>query len=307
MTKIVRKYTSYILFLIAVTITLSGIAGYFIMSSEVDSRPIIKGVQKELLEGDESRQERIDNAVYDDEVDFASGSDIAEAKKHYSSTIEEFGIGSVYMPTSGISVPILAGTSEWNLFNGVGTARAEQELGEGLFIGLSHNLVNDRLLKKIDLVSAGDFIYATDFVNVYAYQVIDQKVVHETNKQYFQEPGDGESGKMLLYRCEGKRGTDWRRALYSEHIETLALSDVEADVLEGLGVDVEIEEVKTIKPSAEPKDVGFLDKWIGKFADFIGQYKGLNDYFLSVYSMVDNHPMVFGVFIFILFILYGIL
>lgn len=290
--------------------TLSGAVGYFIMSSEADSGSSIREVQRELLETDGARQERIDNARYDEDVDFARGSDIAEAKKHFHSSIEEYGIGSIYMPKAGISVPILAGTSEWNLFNGVGTGRAEQELGEGLFIALSHNLVNERLLKNIDQMESGDFVYASDFTNVYIYQVIDQKVVHETNNHYFQEPEEGESGKMLLYRCEGKSGTDWRRALYSEFIESKPVSEVDIEILNGLEIEVEEIEHEQEEIEVEPEDVedvNFLDRWIGKFVNFIGQYKGLNDYFLSVYSVADSNPLIFGAIAITLFIFYGIL
>lgn len=302
--------------MLAVVMTLSGAIGYFIMSSEADAGSSIREAQKELSETEEARQDRIDNASYDEEVDFARGSDIAEAKKHYHSTIEEYGIGSIYMPKSGISVPILAGTSEWNLFNGVGTGRADQELGEGLFIGLSHNLVNERLLKNIDQMNAGDFIYASDFKKVYIYEVINQKVVHETNNHYFKEPEEDESGKMLLYRCEGKSGTDWRRALYAEFIESKPVSEIDKDILKGLEIEVdEVEETTDVVEEVieendevtETNEKGFLDKWIGKFADFIGEYKELNDYFLSVYSIADSHPIIFGAVAVMLFMFYGIL
>lgn len=316
MKKPMKKYISYIFFTLAVIMTLSGAMGYFIMSSETDAGSSIRKVQEDLAKTDDARQERIDNATYDEDVDFARGSDIAEAKKNYHSSIEKYGIGSIYMPEANISVPILAGTSEWNLFNGVGTGRPDQELGEGLFVAMSHNLVNDRLLKKIDKMSSGDLVYASDFTDVYIYRVIDQKVVHETNEQYFKEPNEGDIGKMLLYRCEGKSGTDWRRALYSEFIEKKPISEVNAEILKGLDIDVEVvkeleevieEEIVEEAPITKEKEGNLLDRLVSKVVNFVGQYDPINNYFLSVYSIADSNPIIFGTIAIIMFVLYGIL
>ena len=143
----IKKLIAYFSLSLAFILIISGATGYLIMGSEGDPESAIKLVEKELSKSAHARQKRINQANYDEEVDFARGAEIAEAKKNYHSTIEKYGIGSIYMPKANISVPILAGTSEWNLFNGVATARAKQELGEGLFIGLSDNLINDTLLQ----------------------------------------------------------------------------------------------------------------------------------------------------------------
>lgn len=311
-----KKLIAYFSLSLAFILIISGATGYLIMGSEGDPESAIKLVEKELSKSAHARQKRINQANYDEEVDFARGAEIAEAKKNYHSTIEKYGIGSIYMPEANISVPILAGTSEWNLFNGVATARANQELGEGLFIGLSHNLINDTLLKNIDQMNPGDYIYASDFEDVYTYKVIDQEVVHETNKNYFVEPAEDERGRMLLYRCEGGYGTDYRRVLYSEFVSKEPVFNTEDNILKGLNIESDVasdsdEEKEITDEGLELKgrdeELTILVSLVNKVVQSIGQYDLLNNYFLTVYAQVDRQPLLFTVFIFLLFALYRFL
>lgn len=309
----IKKLIAYFSLSLAFILIISGATGYLIMGSEGDPESAIKLVEKELSKSAHARQKRINQANYDEEVDFARGAEIAEAKKNYHSTIEKYGIGSIYMPKANISVPILAGTSEWNLFNGVATARANQELGEGLFIGLSHNLINDTLLKNIDQMTPGDYIYASDFEDVYTYKVIDQEVVHETNKNYFVEPAEDERGRMLIYRCEGGYGTDYRRVLYSEFVSKEPVFKTEDKILKGLNIesdaasDSDNEKEITdegLELEGRDEELTILDSLVNKVVQSIGQYDLLNNYFLTVYAQVDRQPLLFTVFIFLLFALY---
>ena len=314
----IKKLIAYFSLSLAFILIISGATGYLIMGSEGDPESAIKLVEKELSKSAHARQKRINQANYDEEVDFARGAEIAEAKKNYHSTIEKYGIGSIYMPKANISVPILAGTSEWNLFNGVATARANQELGEGLFIGLSHNLINDTLLKNIDQMTPGDYIYASDFEDVYTYKVIDQEVVHETNKNYFVEPAEDERGRMLVYRCEGGYGTDYRRVLYSEFVSKEPVFKTEDNILKGLNIESDAASDSDSDNEKEITDEGLelegrdeeltiLDSLVNKVVQSIGQYDLLNNYFLTVYAQVDRQPLLFTVFIFLLFALYRFL
>ena len=314
----IKKLIAYFSLSLAFILIISGATGYLIMGSEGDPESAIKLVEKELSKSAHARQKRINQANYDEEVDFARGAEIAEAKKNYHSTIEKYGIGSIYMPKANISVPILAGTSEWNLFNGVATARANQELGEGLFIGLSHNLINDTLLKNIDQMTPGDYIYASDFEDVYTYKVIDQEVVHETNKNYFVEPAEDERGRMLVYRCEGGYGTDYRRVLYSEFVSKEPVFKTEDNILKGLNIESDAASDSDSDNEKEITDEGLelegrdeklsvFDRLRKKVVQSIGQYDLLNNYFLTVYAQVDRQPLLFTAFVFLLFALYRFL
>lgn len=314
----IKKLIAYFSLSLAFILIISGATGYLIMGSEGDPESAIKLVEKELSKSAHARQKRINQANYDEEVDFARGAEIAEAKKNYHSTIEKYGIGSIYMPKANISVPILAGTSEWNLFNGVATARANQELGEGLFIGLSHNLINDTLLKNIDQMTPGDYIYASDFEDVYTYKVIDQEVVHETNKNYFVEPAEDERGRMLVYRCEGGYGTAYRRVLYSEFVSKEPVFKTEDNILKGLNIESDAASDSDSDNEKEITDEGLelegrdeklsvFDRIRKKVVQSISQYDVLNNYFLTVYAQVDLQPLLFTAFVFLLFALYRFL
>ena len=314
----IKKLIAYFSLSLAFILIISGATGYLIMGSEGDPESAIKLVEKELSKSAHARQKRINQANYDEEVDFARGAEIAEAKKNYHSTIEKYGIGSIYMPEANISVPILAGTSEWNLFNGVATARANQELGEGLFIGLSHNLINDTLLKNIDQMTPGDYIYASDFEDVYTYKVIDQEVVHETNKNYFVEPAEDERGRMLVYRCEGGYGTAYRRVLYSEFVSKEPVYKTEDNILKGLNIESDAASDSDSDNEKEITDEGLelegrdeklsvFDRLRKKVVQSISQYDVLNNYFLTVYAQVDRQPLLFTAFVFLLFALYRFL
>ena len=318
----IKKLIAYFSLSLAFILIISGATGYLIMGSEGDPESAIKLVEKELSKSAHARQKRINQANYDEEVDFARGAEIAEAKKNYHSTIEKYGIGSIYMPKANISVPILAGTSEWNLFNGVATARANQELGEGLFIGLSHNLINDTLLKNIDQMTPGDYIYASDFEDVYTYKVIDQEVVHETNKNYFVEPAEDERGRMLVYRCEGGYGTDYRRVLYSEFVSKEPVFKTEDKILKGLNIESDAaSDSDSDSDSDNEKEItdeglelegideklSVFDRLRKKVVQSISQYDVLNNYFLTVYAQVDRQPLLFTAFVFLLFALYRFL
>lgn len=342
--KLARKIIGTSSLIFSFFLLFSGMMGHILISSEPDNIAMINEIQ-EVFEMDAgSRQQRIDEASYDDEVSFATGSEMAEARKHYDTTVANKGIGFIYMPKSNISVPILAGTSDWNLFNGVGTNSPDQELGEGLYVGLSHNLINETLLQRIDQMSEGDMIYATDFEDVYIYQTLRQEVVHETDGEFFDEPGDGELGKMLLYRCEGGYGTDWRRSLYAEFVEKKPISEVEGSILDGLqvnqelrtsslGVVVEAAELTEEETEEETEEVTdevtkkrpsdnqlstrmrsalspvrrVLSKVMSRLARLINKSDFARNYFLGTYRFVDDHTLTFGAFVIVLFLSYGIL
>lgn len=327
--KVIRKIIGTSSLIFSFFLLFSGTIGYLLLSSEPDNTVIIEDVQKAFLSDENSRQERINHSGYDDDVRFATGSEVAEARKHYESTVADYGIGFIYMPSADISEPILAGTDEWNLFNGVGTDRPDQELGEGLFVGLSHNLINQTLLQRIDQMEVDDLVYMTDFKDVYVYRVVRQEIVHESDGKFFEEPAEDELAKLLLYRCEGGYGTEWRRSLLSEFVEKKSFDEVDQSILDGLQIK------QVVEHSFEDKDESNLDDdevpiqeddsvgWKGRLeknslpmgflriknllADMISHNEFLRDYFLGTYSLVDGNNLFFVIVIIILFGLYGLL
>lgn len=113
----------------------------------------------------------------------------AETQLHYDDIVNQWGIGSVYIPSSPIQTKILAGMSNENLMVGVGTYRAEQWLGKGNYVSLAHNLVQGGdALKNIRQTSEGSLIYATDFANIYEYRVMKKQVLSQSEGEILDEP-----------------------------------------------------------------------------------------------------------------------
>lgn len=309
---------------LACIILLCAAIGYHLISHDPQRDKVIV---KESYEARQSKPKNIKSIDYGDEVRFARGAQVAEARKHFKSSIEDYGIGSIYMPKAGISVSLLEGTSEWNLYNGVGTGRANQKLGEGLFIGLSHNIVNQTLLKNIDKMKEEDLIYISDFQYVYVYKTLEQKVVHENEGKYFHEPNQYEKPKLLLYRCEGRYGTEWRRIIYGEYISKYTLDEVDQNILSGLNIELVLEKdnkisklktvnerKKNIKNNATKKlksheiegRTSFMEKVFSTKSPFIGISHILSNVCLEIYKFYDSHILFFCIIIIFLYKIYDI-
>lgn len=310
-----RRVLAFTILALALLMIISGGMGYLLISHEPKTDHLLLETQKELVKNKERRQEKINKAEYGGEVTHVEGAAIAEARKNYSSSIEEYGIGSVYIPTAKISLPLLAGTSEWNLLNGVATASADQKLGEGLFIGMSHNLINQRLLQNIDQVEKEDFVYLTDFNEVFTYKVSEQGVVHETESYYLRDPGRDASAKLLLYRCEGGVNTEWRRIIYGNYIKKEKIGEVDEEILEGLMINLEegntIEKIESesigsdeISAQKERGSKNVFEHAMIKVLDSIGQIDFLSHLFLKSYGFADSYPLLFILLVIFLLIIY---
>lgn len=289
----IRRFIRMIAIGFALFLLSSGIYGYIFMGQEPDMSTSVQSVQSSMMADVNARQERIESADFDNDVDFATGADIAKARQAFHSSVEDYGIGSIYIPSSEISVPLLVGTSEWNLFNGVATGKSDQELGEELFVGLSHNVIGDTLLKRIDQMVANDLIYVTDFSDVYLYRTLVQEVVHESDTTYFEKPAEDDPAKLLMYRCEGETGTEWRRVVYAEYVGKNPLSEIPDDILAGLGVEREIL-VDDDVANPEPEVI----------VETVDSTRMLQRVALKVYECVDSQPIIFAFTILSLAILY---
>lgn len=324
MKDIIRKFIAFTSLFLALLIILSGGLGYLLISHEPQTAPLIFESQKKFSENKEKRDEIIENAEYGGEVTHIEGAPLIEARMNYRSTVEEYGIGSVYIPAGNISIPLLAGTSEWNLLNGVATSSPDQTLGEGLFVGTSHNLVNQRLLQNIDQVQQNDFVYLTDFSDVYIYKVSEQKVVHETESSYLEEPNEGEVPKLLLYRCEGKYNTDWRRIVYGDYITKEQMEEVDEEILTGLMIDVEVGNEENLEGNLESDSSKIYEesrikenliekekesksttqRMVSKIIDKVNQSDALTNFFLKVYGLADSYTVPFFLFVLLLFVIF---
>lgn len=190
----------------------------------------------EKIEQEQAR--RIAGADFDNAVSSASTEDYVNARRYYDQTVRNYGIGSVFIPSVGIKLPLLAGTSDHNLLNGVGTASANQRLGQGTFIGMSHEMATSVLLGPIDRVGVGQKVYFTDFGQVYEYTVTVSETVHYKNADILQDK-PGSNPRFVLYRCQGGNGTEYRRVLAGELTNVMPVSTAPEGVKAGLGLNVQ--------------------------------------------------------------------
>ena len=218
-------------------------------------------------------------AEYDGDVQAARSFELAEARRQVESTLSENGIGAVYIPSAGISQPLLAGTSHEVLLNGVGTPNADQVLGRGLFVGLAHEMPDpDQLLGHLGETDMGGDVYFTDFDRVYRYQVTHNDVVHMTQGELLEEPAPGQPARFVLYRCEGGYGTEYRQVVAGDFQESELVTEAEDAVLEGLGLTVLEEENQSEETESETE------------FDELDDRSFLADKALAFYGQVGSRP-----------------
>ncbi|MCB5953525.1 class C sortase [Enterococcus sp. CWB-B31] len=199
--------------------------GYFQMNREVSIESINIGQQEELSAFNE---EKIINANYEErQISSVNIENYAVAKNNLQRNINDYGIGKLYIPDEEISLPILAGLYNENLLNGVATYRYEQRMGVGNYVLLAHNIYNqDVLLYRIDKLQKGSLIYTTDFQNVYVYEVIENKIIEDSEVEYIENQSMGEHSIVTLIRCEGNVGTRFRRLVQGRLVNTQTFNEV---------------------------------------------------------------------------------
>ena len=194
-------------------------------------------------------QERKDNAYYQGEVEAVHSSELAEARRYYEETVREIGIGAVHIPSINLSEPLLAGTSHEALLNGVGTPTPDQQLGKGLFVGLSHEMQTDQLLGRINEVPIGEWVYFTDFDKVYVYQVTENIIVHMTDTELLEESPIADMARFVLYRCHGGYGTEYRQVIAGDLMDVYDREDATDKVQQGLGIAQSQSDVRVVAAS----------------------------------------------------------
>ncbi|MET1995584.1 class A sortase [Enterococcus faecium] len=174
---------------------------------------------------------------------------IARAQLNYEEVIDQWSIGSLYIPTANIKTRILAGMADDNLIVGVGTLTDSQRLGQGNYVVLAHSLVNGGgSLGDLPAAAIDSPIYTTDFSNIYIYKVTNNLIVHETEVAYIEESTKDQKPLLTLFRCEGDWNTDKRYLVQAELENVLSSNEVETTILENLGLVKEIDQ-ETINSS----------------------------------------------------------
>ena len=116
-------------------------------------------------------------------------------------------VGGVYVPSVGVNIPIMYGTSQNVLRNAIGTMKPDQVMGKGNYTLIGHNSRNpDILFAPIRRISKGDPIYITDKNKVYEYKMIQSEVV-EPSRVDVMDDVEGEE-LVSLISCYSDDGSD---------------------------------------------------------------------------------------------------
>ena len=182
---------------------------------------------------------KISKANYS-EIDIASVnlSNFSKAKINYQQSINDWSIGKIMIPEVAIDLPILAGMNNDNLMNGVATYTQSQQLGKGNYVLLSHNVFEQNvLLHQIAQLRLNAKIYATDFNELFIYEVSYNDVVVDTEIELLEIKKEAPQTMITLVRCEGDIGTRFRRVVQGNLSSVKSLSTLSATELAQLGLE----------------------------------------------------------------------
>ena len=204
---------------------------------------------------DTNRQtkEKNDQATFDpDQITPVTPEEYAAAQLRYEKIVNQWGIGSIYIPSADLKTKILAGMSNDNLMVGVGTYRADQVLGKGNYGLLAHNLVQGGgALGRLPNAAMDSLIYATDFSRIYEYKVTSNQVVDHTRGDLLEEPKDQEPAVITLLRCEGGLNTSNRAVVQGIFVRSYPANSGDKAIQEGLGLIQQVTESTTDPSTAE--------------------------------------------------------
>lgn len=229
--------TYFFLLLIAMLTTIGfAIYGYTQMQEETPLEDIQVGQQTELAD---YNLEKINQAEYGEkQIASVNVADYAKAKNMLADTTNKWGIGKLVIPNAEINLPILAGLSNQNLLTGASTYSADQQLGRGNYVLLSHNIFDqDLLLHRIQNLKKKDIIYATDFKTVFHYEVTVNKVIEDTEVSYIEENSGMQTPIITLLRCEGNIGTRYRRVVQGTLVKKEPVDAANQEQMKAVGLE----------------------------------------------------------------------
>lgn len=237
------------------------------------------------------------NAAFDDkDVKPISATEMAAARLQYKKIVNTTGIGAIYIPSSEIKTKIFAGMDNLNLAVGVGTYSAEQRLGEGNYIVMAHNIVeNGGALNKLPNTKLGSIVYATDFSKVYEYITVFNNIVNQERGDYLDLPKEEDPKLITIFRCEGAEGTGARYLLQGEFLKSYEVSEASNPVKEKLGL-VEKQTIsESEEHSASASDNGNSTTNAWKTSDNSKKKKiesAFETFCISIYSIFKSHLLV---------------
>ncbi|WP_179395857.1 class A sortase [Lacticaseibacillus absianus] len=136
---------------------------------------------------------------------------LLNAQASTASLIQRAGVGRLAIPAADISLPVFNRINDETLSAGVALYYPERRLGQGNTVMAAHNFVGaDVLLKQIAGLKVGDTMLVSDLTTVWRYRVAINQVVDASQVSVLADTADA---RLTLIRCEGARGTRYRRVV----------------------------------------------------------------------------------------------
>lgn len=235
--RLFRVTKIYFILIFVAMLTVLAIAAYgYVQMQEDTSLGAVDVGQSENLST--FNLDKINRANYaEKQIASVNVANYAEARGNSFETTNNWGIGKLNIPKVDVDLPILAGIANQNLLTGAATYRADQQLGKGNYVLLAHNIFEqDVLLHRIKQLNIGDKIYATDFKDVYTYDVSLNEVIEETEVSYVDTKTKDGKQTITLLRCEGDIGTIYRRIVQGKLSDVQPINGASENLLKQLGI-----------------------------------------------------------------------
>lgn len=221
----------------------------------------------------------------------------AKAQLQYVEIVNQWGVGSLFIPTADIHSKILAGIDNQNLMVGVGTYYKAQQLGKGNVVLLAHNLVQGGgVLENLRKTGLQQVFYLTDFTDVFEYVAEKNQVVEESRGELLDIPEVGESAIVTLIRCEGGINTPNRAVVQGKFLKKYPAGEATEEVKLGLGLTEArwiSEEVSSDQQSAiQESTIQMAKEPIEKTKKPI--YSALQVLCIYLYTVLNEAPIIIG-------------
>lgn len=188
--------------------------------------------------GQRKRKKKVEEATYcPRQIKPVTPAAYAKAQLHYVEIVNQWGVGSLFIPSAGIHSKILAGIDNQNLMVGVGTYYKAQQLGKGNVVLLAHNLVQGGgVLRNLRKTGLQQVFYLTDYTDVFEYVAEKNEIVDKSRGDLLDIPDVGESAIVTLIRCEGGMNTPTRVIVQGKFLKKYPAGEAAEEVKVGLGL-----------------------------------------------------------------------
>lgn len=151
------------------------------------------------------------SAAKREQISEADLTTLLQARSQTAQTVARAGVGRLAVPAAQISLPVFNLINETTLSTGAVMYFPERGLGRGNTVLASHHYLGGAgLLNDLDKVKAGQTILLSDLKTVWRYRVVGNQVVKKDQVAVLANTADA---RITLIRCEGPRGTIYRRVV----------------------------------------------------------------------------------------------